>query len=291
MMSNHKKTWIIVRGCQYQPGGTISLGQLLVKPFEPSLPLLPDGPLLLPTATVERTRQTSVEISSLNSLGGSFQAWTSIDKLPVKSDLVAKHHTSASVTWKFDQLDCEVMVPRLADVQSAINRDEVIAQINRKRLDFRRRLYMITGVRVARGARLQQQNEKASSGGAKVGVSLAGLTALPVKFGPGANLSRAASDNYSFETASDFVFAYRVCEIHYGKDVYAKPYNKGETFGMGADVEASYRGMEVSSEGEQRIVVEKIANEEYSGSSVGHQSLKQDGSEYHVDDFILADEY
>jgi hypothetical protein len=291
MMSNHKKTWILVRGCQYQPGGAISLGQLLVKPFEPGLPLLPDGPLPLPKAAVERTYQKSVEISSLTSLGGSFQAWTSIEKPLVNSGLATKYHTSASLTWKLDQLDCEIMIPRLADVQSAINRDEVIAQINRKRLDFKKRLYMITGVRVARGARLEQHNEKATSGEAKAGVGLAGLAALPVKFGPGANLARATSDNYSFESSSDFVFAYRVCEIHYGKDVYVKPYNKGETFGIGADTEKSQRDIEVIPEMQQRVVVEKIANKDYSGSGVAHRSLKQHGTEYQEDEFIVADEY
>jgi hypothetical protein len=45
-----------------QLGGAIPLGQLLTKPFEPSLPLRLDEPLPVDSELIERTHQTSVEV-------------------------------------------------------------------------------------------------------------------------------------------------------------------------------------------------------------------------------------
>lgn len=295
-MSGHKKTWILVRGCQYVPGGSISLGQILVKPFDPSLPLLLDGPLKIPETAIERTHQTSVEVSSHSSLGGSFKIWADIDILPIKSELGAKHHTSKSTTWHFDRLDSEVMIPHLQDVQAAIVREEVVAQINRNKFNFRKRLYMITGIRIARGAKLQQKSSMSMGANAKVGVDLAALGVAPTTVGPAVDVTSTNSENHSFKNSSDFVYAYRVCEIHYGKDVYVKPFNKGETFGVHKDAKADKVSDEESEEEEelQRIVVEDMATD-YTGSGVPHQSFKlpveeSDNEASNEDELILADE-
>jgi hypothetical protein len=61
-------------------------------------------------------------------------------------------------------------------------------------------------------------------------MDLTAFTSVPLDVGPAVDSLDTTTTNYSFGDASDFVYAYRVCEIHYGKDVYVKPYNKGDTF-------------------------------------------------------------
>jgi hypothetical protein len=271
-MPKQKKTWILAKGCEYRPGGTISLGQILVKPFEPSLPLLPDGPLPLPESGVERSYQSSVEAASYTALGGSFKIWADVSMLPIGGDLGGKFLNLKNVSWHFDRLETEIMVPRLLDVQTAISKEEVVAQINRKKFDFKRRLYMVTGVRIARGARLFQSDSRMVGGKVAASADLSVFSAVPLKSGSAVDFSSTKIANYSFNDASDFIYAYRVCEIHYGKDVYTKPFNKGDTFGLdhGGDDESSDEDDEG---GEERIVVEKIEDSEYTGSEVPHQSF------------------
>jgi hypothetical protein len=275
-MPKQTKTWILVKGCEYRPGGTISVGQILVKPFEPNLPLLPDGPLPLPESCIERSYQSSVGVASYTAIGGSFKIWADVSMLPVGGDLGGKFRDSKNISWHFDRLETEIIVPRLLDIQTAISKEEVVAQINRKKFDFKRRLYMVTGVRIARGARLYQSDSRMLRGEIKGSVDLTASSALPLNVGSGVDLKSTKIANYSFNDASDFVYAYRVCEIHYGKDVYTKPFNKGNTFGLdhGRDNES---GDEDDRDGEERIIVEKIEDSEYTGSEVSHQSfaLKQ----------------
>jgi hypothetical protein len=288
-MHKQTKTWILAKGRDYRPGGTISLGQMLVKPFEPSLPLLPDGPLPFPESSIERSYQSSVGAASYTSLGGSFKIWAAVSMLPIGGDLGGKCRESKNISWHFDRLETEIIIPRLLDVQNAISKEEVVAQINRKKFDFRRRLYMVTGVRIARGARLHQSDSSMVGGEVKGSVNMTAPGAVPLSAGAAVDFSSKKTANYSFNDASDFVYAYRVCEIHYGRDVYTKPFNKGDTFGL-EHGRGNESGNENDGDGEERIVVEKIEDSEYTGSEVPHQSFAlelSDGTEQ--EELIMSD--
>jgi len=236
-----------------------------------------------------------VDIGTRSSLGGSFQIWADLDMLPIKSNIGTNRHTSSSITWHFDRLDSEIMIPRLPDVQAAISREEVVTQINRGKFNFKKRLYMITGVRVARGAKLRQKESGTVGGNAGVGVDLGAFGIAPVTVGVGGAGHNTSSKNYGFKKSTDFVFAYRVCEIHYGKDVYVKPYNSGETFGTndGRDEDGPSEDEE-DEDKPQRIVVEDIETSDYSGGGVPHKSftLAVDDKSWGLDEeeFVLADD-
>jgi hypothetical protein len=281
-MSQHK-TWILAKGSEFNPGRSISLGQILVKPFEPSVPLLPEGPLPIPETSIERSHQIGVKSDSRTALGVSFGLWAEADLLPVSGNIGGKRETSQKERWEFDRLDSEIMVPRLADVQAALEKDEVVAQIRRSKFDYRKRLYMITGVRIARGARLGRKDSKARGGDGKTMVDLAPVSPVPLKVGPEVHVMRENDGSYSFNGASDFVYAYRVCEVHYGKDVHTTAYNKGDAFadgkqagedggddGNGEYDEEDYRGENV------HILVEKIADSDFAGITGWDEASKME---------------
>ncbi|RDL37539.1 Uncharacterized protein BP5553_04972 [Venustampulla echinocandica] len=287
------KTWILLRSTEYQPNGCLSLGQILLKPFEPSLPLLPEGPLPIPPSLIERSHQSFSRISSSSSLSGSFGFWASIDLLPVQAELSGTRSASESWNWSFDRLESETIVPRLVDVQAAMKREEIVRQINHRKFDFRKRLYMVTGIRVARGAKLSQSSSKSVGIDAKAGLDLVNLIGAPIAAGPKAGVKRGKDYETSFEGASDFVFAYRVCEVYYGKDVYVKPYNKGDTLGVHGGMEtqeSSNDEDEDEDEEEHCIIVEKIGASEYKGAGVAHQSfqLPADGSDAEEEELLVA---
>ena len=56
---------------------------------------------------------------------------------------------------------------------------------------------MITGVRVARGARLQQKSSSSTGANANVEVDLAALALAPVTVGPAADMKMRNSENHS----------------------------------------------------------------------------------------------
>lgn len=279
-MGSQKKTWILVRGTEFNPGGYISLGQMLTKPFEPSVPLFPEGPLAIPEASIERSNLRGVKSGSLNGLGMSFGLWAEADLLPVSGNVGGRREKSQNDGWEFDNLDSEIMIPRLSDIRTALGTDEVVAQIRRSRFNYRKRLYMITGVRIARGARLSRKATKTRGGNAKIMVDLATVSVVPVKVGPDINVTRENEESYSFEETSDFVYAYRVCEVHYGRDVHTKAFNKGDTFKEEDNVLDSEDSDDESGEDDEgeeenvRIVVENITDWNNTGTTGSEEGYR-----------------
>jgi hypothetical protein len=96
------------------------------------------------------------------------------------------------------------MAPRLSDLQAALRKDDVAAQIRRSKFDYRKRLYMITGVRIARGARLSRKDSKTRDGNAKAMVDLVTVSVVPLKVGPKVEVTRENEGSYSFKEVSDF---------------------------------------------------------------------------------------
>ncbi|CZR51367.1 uncharacterized protein PAC_01242 [Phialocephala subalpina] len=275
-MPSHKKSWILVKGCEYNPNRSLSLGQIFADPFEPSFPLLPDGPLPIPPANIEPSYQDSVTDSSSSLLSISFRIWAEIDLLPVKGDVGGHRQVSKSLSWHFDRLEGQIFVPRLADVIEAMKSDEVVSQIRRSKFNFRRRLYMVTGVRIARRARMAGKDSVSAGAHAKLGADLAAVGGPPATVGVDGSITNTTSNARSFQNASDFVYAYRLCEVYYGKEVYLKPYSDGETYGLkdnGGEDEDSEMvdddNMDDDDMGdvveEDRIVVEGISGSDYAG--------------------------
>ncbi|PVH72790.1 hypothetical protein DL98DRAFT_520314 [Cadophora sp. DSE1049] len=274
-MPEQKKTWIFVKGTEFNPGRSISLGQILTKPFEPSLPLLPDGPLPIPETSIERSFQTGVKSSSRTALGVSFGLWAEVDLLPVSGNVGGKHERFQEEEWEFEKLESEITVPRLAEVQAGLEKPEIVAYMQRIKFDFRKRIYMITGVRIARGARSSSQSSKTRGGNAKLMVDITAVGGVPLKVGPEVEVTRENEGAYSFDGAHDFVYAYRVCEVHYGKSVYTKSYNKGDSFADGKNAGEEGGGQEDNEEEDDdsdeeepvQILVETIAEQEFAGTT------------------------
>ena len=84
------------------------------------------------------------------------------------------------------------------------------------------------------------------------------------------------------------MYAYRVCEIHYGKDVYVAPYNKGDTFSDNPEVgDRESSDDEDEGQEQQRIMVEKIDTSDYSGLGVAHQFFNLTLPEEEEEEFFL----
>lgn len=224
-------------------------------------------------------------------LSRSFRIWAEIDLLPIKGDVGCHRQVSESLFWHFNSLEGQIFVPRLADVVEAMKADEVVSQMRRSKFNFRKRLYMVTGVRIARGARMAGRNTASVGAHTKLGADLAGIEGSPATVGVDGSITNTSSSVHSFQNASDFVYAYRLCEVYYGKEVYLKPYSDGETYGLkdhggeDEDSEMVDENMEdVVKEG--RILVEGINNADYDGD--GHLRKIPESETAEEDYYILG---
>ena len=113
----------------------------------------------------------------------------------------------------------------------------------------------------------------------KLGADLAGIEGSPATVGVDRSITNTSSSAHSFQNASDFVYAYRLCEVYYGKEVYLKPYSNGETYGLkdhGGEDEDSEMVDDNNMDDENvedvvkedRILVEGISSADYAGD--GH---------------------
>lgn len=87
------------------------------------------------------------------------------------------------------------------------------------------RLYMITGVKIARGGTEAIRREARRALEAQVGADATAATGFPISFGPKFGMSRSEYAGESFGNSADFVFAYRLREIKYDKnEIRTRPY-------------------------------------------------------------------
>ncbi|KAF4960023.1 hypothetical protein FGADI_1297 [Fusarium gaditjirri] len=80
----------------------------------------------------------------------------------------------------------------------------------------RQRLFMVTGVKIARGAIGSISSSRRVGGGARAGFGGESF-GVPFDGGPQFNISRDIYDEETYGESSDFVFAYRVRRIVYPK--------------------------------------------------------------------------
>lgn len=214
--------WILTRTCDFQPGGILQLGQILAQPKDPSHALQPAGPLPLhEDLIVEHTSCQDLDIHVGNELSAHFDAWASF--FIVSTETSASSTRSKNVSWHFDRLDNMTVTPSLQYVKESMDHGDVRASL--KKWSFSARVYMVTGVRIASGARMSRSNEAA------VGLSTSATVSLNAGFDPaggGAGVGSRYENAESIGKTSSFVFAYRLNEIRYRGKITHKPFGGGD---------------------------------------------------------------
>ena len=227
-MVDHPKPWISTRSREYQPGGQLRLGQILVQPNDPrSSRITRQGTLVPDDIQVDRSWSNSHRELSKD-LGGGFKAWANVVEIPLGMSANATHQSKES--WVFEELHGEIMPLNDNYGKEALNDPNVKSWINSqyKVERFFRRLYMVTGIRWGKGVQLKMSNSQQTEGRAGGGVDLTPVGAPgQIKVSVGGKVLQESQE--SFTKSTDFVFQYALHEINYGATFKAQPYNAGET--------------------------------------------------------------
>ncbi|KAF4468175.1 hypothetical protein FALBO_4941 [Fusarium albosuccineum] len=170
---------------------------------------------------------------------------------------------------KFDELQTLSFEPSDDYMRQSMSTPKVQQYLARHHL--RKRIFIITGVKIAFGAKVK--DEESSLGNANISLGLDGTAVgVAVGVGPHAEGTRGYSQSMSFERAEPFVFAYRLREIRYRRGVASdKPYRDGALYGAGGtkDKDATATGDEEPAE---TAIFMSVDEEDITGGDVDLES-------------------
>lgn len=216
--------WIFTKSCEFAPDGNLRLGQILAEPKDPAYVLQPLGPLPLPDLIKpEITSRENISIQDRSELSAQFGAWAQLGYIPIHIKSNAAVSRIHDFEWYFEKLESRIMSPDIKYVEGAMRHGDVEASL--RNFHFKRRVYMVTGVRIVSGARMRRKNTSSTSGETS---AQGGPPDQFVTAGGRAQFTANSLDSEAFDKATDFVFAYRLNEVKYRGKVTHKPYTGGE---------------------------------------------------------------
>jgi len=152
----------------------------------------------------------------------------------------------------------------------------------------RESLYVITGIKVAKGATVNEEAFKSLGFRLATTVDLTALGGAPVKVGPQAEFDRSVPERFEYNIDEDFVFAYRLEEIFYRwRDVRSRPFGKeGDIHGITSNQDDEDDEDEEQEDTMDNFVFDDPQNNDIPASMVkGMQTAQvqdEDGEKYDV---------
>jgi hypothetical protein len=266
-----QKTYFLVNSTDYAPGpqSLIRLGQVISNLREPFRALAAPHE---PFPSVHSAWKSDYTFNQENGVSGSIglgAAFLAQLGSPItggtSGTLIYKNITR----WKVKRLETEFIEPDAEYVRNSVLGVPTVKEYleQHKRLGFPKAVYMVTGIKIARGASLLRTNEHTYGGEGDINVDLSMLSGVPVTPGINAKVEREIEEKESFGDNSDFIFAYRLQKIYVSwrfKDVQAKQVTGGELVGLDSDAESDYTEGE---DGEEAEIEDVLLEDRDFGSS------------------------
>ncbi|KAK1755456.1 hypothetical protein QBC47DRAFT_189674 [Echria macrotheca] len=223
MSINLKKTYFFLPTWDTPPPptGLLRLGTLLMSPSDPTTPLSAGIPSATPSdfPPVFETRKTSVTYSTATRRSGTVALFASFLSIitGVGADIAVSHSSSSSLDFWFRELDTIEFEPTLEFLQHAVATAPAAVEYATKSR-FRKRLYIVTGLKIARGAQMRTAGARANA--VVAGINVDGTAVAGVPLGGGFKVSPGwgSDETGGFGGSDDFVFAFRVKKLRVSKD-------------------------------------------------------------------------
>jgi hypothetical protein len=268
-MPSSKKAYFVLRHTNYLKDGPIKLGSIIPDPLAPedsinhnTISLIPESLLV---STVPKTNHKQILKTPSDLSVGIFAKFLQITGLNVSFDRTIVREDE----WQFDKLERSIFKPTEEYVESALKAPELAAFVASQVVSPN--LYIVTGINIATGTTHKWKRNKIINTNANAGINVAAGAGVTV--GPKITYSEGDVDEGETTIKDEFVFAYRVQEIMYKKNVVRlKDVFKGELHGKGdAKVPAEAKKEKVESLELRRLV----------GSDAGGEDVDREGDEGH----------
>lgn len=205
-MSNTHKTYLLAPTLDTPPENAIVLGNIITDPRWPE-DILNSAPLNVPN--IQRSRKEGYREDNSKSRdhgGGLFAQFLQV--VGIGPDVSGHYKTSHGDTLSMQTLETVYFNPTREFVTNAAQLPEVQDYANNRHVwSLRKPLYMITGLKIARGASVTKKALKERGIHAQVTVDFTALGGAPVNVGPKLDEETSVSNQSTFEKSDDFVLA------------------------------------------------------------------------------------
>ena len=228
-------TYFLAPSCDFPADGLITLGSIITHPKTPqkSLNHRNNQRVAVPADEIQESFKDNWKDAIKVARHNKVTLWASF------LQMILGFGTDASVgvtqgrddVYKFRQLETRFFEPDAGYIETSLKAEGVITYTSATR--YKKPVYMVTGVKIARGASVTSNTLKGYEAMLKVGFDGTTLIGVPISGGPKVETSSMKGREVKFDNSSDYVFAYRVVKIKFSKDGNVKgheDYVKGAFF-------------------------------------------------------------
>lgn len=206
-----RPTYLAAPNCDYKPDALVFLGALLTDPLKLGRTLNEaHRPKSIPD--LQETCLVDCKESMQKLRAGRLGLWTGFVQYitGIGGEVDVGHRAVDEAVYHFDQLETRYFEPDDDFIRQSLQAPDAQMFLN---MGFRRKpVYMITGLKIARGA--SATIAKSRKHGVKLEVGVNGsVLGIPASVGPSVEVSNKLTQTTSFQSSTDFVFAYRVIKI------------------------------------------------------------------------------
>jgi len=191
-------TYLLAPNWTFPPGGPIDLGNIIADPFRPHLVLTrpaSDGP----QPSIQKVRETDWQLQVDSGLNLTVGLWAKfVDNVGAKIRLQYKHRLGSDYSMVALETVYYTDMPTLAQVQERV-KDPDIHELLRLDNLFSRPVYMVTGLKIARGFRLSSKSSSSDGGVGEAGGEI--------------DVAVAKAHEHRFKSETDIIFAYQLMRI------------------------------------------------------------------------------
>ena len=218
------------------PEGPLQLGSIVRSTSAPQYPLNKASVVEVPEASppiVETDWKKT--ISTENGLGlGVYAQFLRLATggLPIGPEGDLEHTKKTANTFAFDTVTTIAFEPTQEYVEEAVKAPAVQAWLKEPRQKFAlvSELFIVTGMKIVKGAKIKYSSSQNTKVKGNIGID---VPPLGITFGPKGNWTSTNDDTTESTRESEFVFAFRVKRLRFGRRLKLEDYNKGAFMSIG----------------------------------------------------------
>jgi hypothetical protein len=156
--------------------------------------------------------------------------------LPLGPEVDVEHSNKTANAFAFDTVTTLAFEPTQEYVEEAIKAPAVQTWLREPKQRFAPvvSLFLVTGMKLVKGARIKYSTSQSTTVTGNIGIN---VTALGTTFGPKGHWISTNDDGTEFNRESEFVFAFRVKRLKFGRRLKVEEYNKGAFLAVGGEQE------------------------------------------------------
>ncbi|KAE8371607.1 hypothetical protein BDV26DRAFT_298641 [Aspergillus bertholletiae] len=165
--------------------------------------------------------------------------------LPLGPEVNVEHSNKTANVFAFDTVTTLAFEPTQEYVEEAIKAPAVQTWLREPKQRFSPvvTLFLVTGMKLVKGARIKYSTSQSTTVRGNIGID---VTALGTTIGPKGHWASTNDDGTEFNRESEFVFAFRVKRLKFGRKLKVEEYNKGAFMVVGGE------------QGDESVLVEDV---------------------------------